>query len=116
MFPLTQHINNRPTATAQHISSTSSVLTAPQQAAIYDYINQCLNNSTWYCVQCCTADKAAEVLSVEVSTIRDWIKSGKLAASKVGNSYLIRLVEIDRMLHKNATIINIDHRRKTHKK
>lgn len=44
-----------------------------------------------------TASQAAEVLSASSQTIRNWIRSDRLHAVRIGNRFLIPRAEIDRM-------------------
>ncbi len=43
-------------------------------------------------------DAVAELLSVKVTTIWDWIKTGKLKAYKIGKSYRIDEADVERMM------------------
>jgi len=45
-----------------------------------------------------TTKQAAEVLQVSVITIRRYIKSGKLKASKIGKDYRIKESDIENLL------------------
>lgn len=40
----------------------------------------------------------ADILNVNVETIRRWVKSGKMKARKVGRSYYIPIEAVDKML------------------
>lgn len=97
------------------IKPQDTVLTVQIKTIIQQAIEDALNASLWYRVQCVTVDEAAIMLSVYGDTIRVWIKQGKLPASKVGREWNIRLVDIEKMLNKNSTIILMDKRFK-HKK
>lgn len=70
-----------------------------------------LQQSPWYLVQCISCEKAGDALNVETDTVRQWIKAGKLPASKIGKDWSIRLVDIDKMLKLNATVVRIGDRR-----
>ena len=48
-----------------------------------------------------STEKVAEMLHVSVITIRRYIKSGKLPASKIGKSYCILESDIDGLLKKS---------------
>lgn len=94
---------------------TTTRNTLPQQQAIEKYIQdtieQRLNSCLMYVVQCITCEEAGILLSVKEDTVRDWIHSGKLAASKVGREWMIRVIDVDKMLHQNTNIIRIDDKR-----
>ena len=64
-----------------------------------------LENCWWYRIQCCGCDDAAKKLAIATDTVRDMIKRGVLPASKIGNDWKIRLVDIDALLKKNATVV-----------
>ena len=51
-----------------------------------------------------TTDQAAEVLQINVQTLRKWIREGKLTASKLGNDY--RLTGSDLAAFLDDTRIN----------
>ena len=70
-----------------------------------------LNNCFLYRVQCVTCEEAGVLLSVDTDTVREWIKAGKLIASKPGREWVIRIVDIDKMLTTNATIIRLEDKR-----
>lgn len=70
-----------------------------------------LQQSLWYQVQCVSCERAADALNVETDTVRQWIKAGKLPASKIGKDWSIRLVDLDKMLKLNATVIRMPDRR-----
>ena len=102
----------------QSSNSNNAVL---QQHDILDQLEELiefrLNNSLLYRVQCVTCDEAAVLLSVDCDTIREWIKGGKLTASKVGREWTIRVLDIDKMLTATATVIRLtDKRFKRNKK
>ncbi len=65
--------------------------TPQQQTEIAAMVQAEVKNCLYYGVQCVSTEKAAELLSVEPGTVRDWIATGKLPASKPGNTYLILL-------------------------
>jgi len=44
-----------------------------------------------------TASQAAEALSASSQSIRNWIRSGRLPAVRIGNRFLIARTEIDRL-------------------
>lgn len=44
-----------------------------------------------------TTSDAAEYLGVAESTIRAWIKQGKLAARLLGSRYRIKIADLDKM-------------------
>jgi len=66
-----------------------------------------IQQSPFYRVQCVDSEKAANLLGVEPDTIRNWIKSGKLQASKIGKEWLIRVIEIEKILSANATAVRM---------
>lgn len=70
-----------------------------------------LNNCLLWRVQCVTCDEAAVLLSVDTDTVREWIKAGKLIASKVGREYSIRVMDIDKMLSNHSNVIRLDDKR-----
>lgn len=70
-----------------------------------------LQQSPWFRVQCVSCEKAGDALNVETDTVRQWIKVGKLPASKIGKDWSIRLVDIDKMLKLNATVVRIGDKR-----
>lgn len=78
-------------------------------------ITAIVQQSLCYGVQCVTTEKAAELLSVEPQTVRDWINSGKLPASRPGKDYLILMEDINRLLTQTAVVIRIDKRYKNRK-
>jgi excisionase family DNA binding protein len=86
--------------------------TQKQQTEIAAIVQAEVRACMYYGVQCVTTEKAAELLSVEPGTVRDWINSGKLPASKPGNTYLILLEDINRLLTQTAVVIRIDKRYK----
>jgi len=45
-----------------------------------------------------TASQAGEALSASSQTIRNWIRSGRLHAVRIGNRFLIPRSEVERML------------------
>ena len=51
-----------------------------------------------------TTDQAAEVLQVNIQTLRKWIREGKLPASKLGSDY--RITGDDIKAYLDATKIN----------
>ena len=52
-----------------------------------------------------TVGQAAEYVGVQSSTIREWVKRGKLPASKAGKGWRIRRGDLDRSLaSKEATV------------
>lgn len=69
-----------------------------------------LQNSLWYRIDCVDCEDAGKKLAVATDTVREMIKRGELAASKVGNNWKIRLIDIDAYLTRHATMINIDKR------
>ena len=44
-----------------------------------------------------TASQAAEALSATSQTIRNWIRSGRLPAVRIGNRFLVPRAEVDRL-------------------
>jgi excisionase family DNA binding protein len=94
---------------------TSSNNAVPQQHDILEKVEELiefrLNNSLLYRVQCVTCEEASILLSVDCDTIREWIKGGKLTASKVGREWTIRVLDIDKMLTASATVIRINDKR-----
>ena len=78
--------------------------------AIMDLIQAEVKNCLYYGVQCVTTEKAAELLSVEPDTVRQWIKKGKLMASKPGKDYSIRMSDIDQLLKETAVVVRMDKR------
>ena len=46
-----------------------------------------------------TVEEAAQLLRVRPRTVRTWIKSGKIRASRIGKSYLIDERELQRALN-----------------
>ncbi|MGH3267137.1 MAG: helix-turn-helix domain-containing protein [Trebonia sp.] len=44
-----------------------------------------------------TASQAGEVLSASSQSIRNWIRSGRLNAVRIGNRFLISRSEVDRL-------------------
>ena len=70
-----------------------------------------LQDSLLFNVSCVNCEEAATLLSVEPDTVRDWIKAGKLIASKVGREWIIRLRDVDTMLAKNSNIVPMDDKR-----
>ena len=99
--------NNTPVQARECTPQLVTEITALVQAEV----KACL----YYGVQCVTTEKAAELLSVEPGTIRDWIATGKLPASKPGNTYLILLEDINRLLTQTAVVIRIDKRYRKYK-
>lgn len=45
-----------------------------------------------------TCSEAAKLLRVKVETVRAWVKSGKLRASRPGRRLLVPRAEVDRLL------------------
>lgn len=45
-----------------------------------------------------TPEQVAEMLSVGVFTIREWLRSGKLKGSKIGSLWRITRADIDELL------------------
>lgn len=45
-----------------------------------------------------TVEEATEILKVSVSTLRRWIREGKVKTSRIGRRYLITEEEINRLL------------------
>lgn len=50
-----------------------------------------------------TTEQVAELLQVSVITVRRYIKSGKLKASKIGKDYRIKESDIDNFLKSTKT-------------
>ena len=50
-----------------------------------------------------TTEQVAKLLQVSVITIRRYIKSGKLKASKIGKDYRIKESDIDSLLKSTST-------------
>lgn len=105
--PATTNNNSTPVQagafTPQQLTEITAIVLAEVRACQY------------YGVQCVGTEKAAELLSVEPGTIRAWVKSGKLRASKPGNEYSILLIDIDAMLKDYAVVIRMDKRYKKRK-
>ena len=81
------------------------------QAAIQAEVERQLNLSPVYRATCVTVPDAAALLSVSADTLRQWISSGKLPASKIGNNYHIRVSDIEAMLTRYATIVPMKDKR-----
>ena len=100
-------------------SPGTSINTVPTQSIeemITGIVALQLQQSLWYQVQCVSCEKAADALNVETDTVRHWIKAGKLPASKIGKDWSIRLIDVDKMLKLNATIVRLpDMRMKKYK-
>ena len=47
-------------------------------------------------------DEAAERLSVKPSTLRDWLRAGKVKAIKLGNSWKITDTELRRVINNES--------------
>jgi excisionase family DNA binding protein len=94
---------------------TNSNNTFPLPNNLEQYIEEViefrLNNTLLYRVQCVTCEECGVLLSVDTDTIREWIKGGKLNASKPGREWVIRVMDIDRMLTSNANVINLSDKR-----
>lgn len=45
-----------------------------------------------------TLKEASEVVHIGVRTLREYVKDGKIKASKVGRSYLVGETELDRFI------------------
>ncbi len=101
--------------TALQIPPTPSLNKLPQQQVIEKYIEDAIEQRIHSClmfsVQCLSCEEAGILLSIKEDTVRDWIHRGKLSASKVGKEWMIRIFDIDKMLHQNANIIRIDDKR-----
>jgi excisionase family DNA binding protein len=95
------HQQTTTNANYQHQLSAADV-----QKIVSDLVFEELTKSLWYRIQCVGCDEAAEKLDCKPDTVRDMIKRGDLAASKIGNNWSIRLVDIDALLRKNATVVN----------
>lgn len=54
-------------------------------------------------VTCITVEKAADLLSVAKDTVRVYIRSGELMASKLGKDYRIRLRDVESFLKEKQT-------------
>ncbi len=91
------------------------MLTVQIKQIVQQAIDDALNNSLWYRVQCVSIEEAAVILSLCEDTVRQWVKQGRLPASKVSREWNIRLVDIEKMLNSNATVIHIDKRLKRKK-
>ncbi len=102
---------NQPQTTINHNTGPQQPNTPNLDEHIQAVVEMSLNNCLMYRVQCVTCEEAGILMSVDKDTVRDWIKSGKLAASKVGREWAIRVMDIDRMLTKNATVVNLKDRR-----
>lgn len=50
-----------------------------------------------------TTDQAAEVLQINIQTLRKWIREGKLPASKLGSDYRITGEDIKSFLDATKT-------------
>ena len=86
-------------------------ITEQMRIEIQGEVERQLNLSPVYRASCVTVPYAADMLSVTEDTIREWIKAGKLAASKVGNNFHIRISEIDSMLTRYATVVPMKDKR-----
>jgi hypothetical protein len=115
-----QNNNNAPAANnAQQIQvpTLPPLQLEAMQTIIKDMVQAELNNCLWYHIQCTDCDGAAKALKVQTNTIRDWVKAGKLGGSKVGNSIMIPIHAIYRMLQNNlVTTPVVDMRRRINKK
>lgn len=49
-------------------------------------------------VKCYTIEETAEILKLSISTVRAYIKSGKIKAARIGTRWRITEAEIDRLL------------------
>jgi excisionase family DNA binding protein len=93
---------------------TNSNNTVPDRhlaSFVEEVVSLQLNNCLIWRIQCVTCDEAAVLLSVDTDTIREWIKAGKLTASKVGREYSIRVMDIDKMLATHSNVIRLEDKR-----
>jgi excisionase family DNA binding protein len=49
-----------------------------------------------------TTDEAAELLKVHPETVRNWIRSGALAAIKVGRHWRVKRVDLERIAERGT--------------
>jgi len=98
-----QSSNSNNAVPQQHDKISDQVIYLIEEA-----IEARLSSSLWFHVQCVTCDEAAFILSVEPDTVREWIKSGKLRASKVGREWIIRLIDIEKLLAQTATVVAME--------
>ena len=66
-------------------------------------VNAYLASLPYAAVTCITVQKAAELLCCYEDTVRCYIRSGQLMASKLGNDYRIRIEDLDKFLQDNRT-------------
>lgn len=62
-----------------------------------------MTGTTLNLLQIYTTDQAAEVLQINIQTLRRWIRQGKLPASKLGSDYRITGEDIKALLDSTKT-------------
>lgn len=55
-------------------------------------------------VQCMTTDQVSELTGMKKETVQDWIRSGKLQASKPGKDYIITVADLKTFLKSTKVI------------
>ena len=72
--------------------------------AINNLVQDLLQHSIYANCQCLSVAQCAELVGVKEDTIRDWIKAGKLEAHQPGKEYLVRVINLHKLLEQNSTI------------
>lgn len=88
-------------------SNTNCPLPLTRQEAENMLADMLTQNCLWFRIECCGCDDAAKKLDCKTDTVRELIKRGALPASKVGNDWKIRLIDIEAMLNKTANVVNM---------
>jgi|CXWL01.1.fsa_nt_gi excisionase family DNA binding protein len=66
-------------------------------------VNKYLASLPFAQVQCITVQKAADLLECYADTVRVYIRSGQLTASRLGKDYRIRIIDLEEFVKKNQT-------------
>ncbi|RTL56265.1 MAG: DNA-binding protein [Sphingobacteriales bacterium] len=106
-----QQIDTRPTTT-QHRAENGVAQSVQPARALSPELAEVVRREAWnylssfpyHTIQCVNVGKAAELLCVEEDTVRTYIKCGKLAASKVGKEYRIRIFDLQQFLDATAVV------------
>lgn len=100
---------------AQSTTNNNAAVLQPHDSLMQKLVEEVvefrLNSCLLYRVQCVSCEEAAVLLSVDTDTVRNWIKINKLTASKIGREWSIRVMDIDKMLTSNTTVIKLDDKR-----
>lgn len=82
---------------------------------VYQAVQQLLPAYFFDELQCFSTEEAAELLSCKKETVADYIRAGKLQASKPGKDYIITAGDLKQFIKENrvrAAVVNINYKLK----